>query len=163
MNASSSKVSNLKKCAVCKRDKKIYEFRKRKPALGGGYYSTCTECKKRLKDSMESKKMATLVPPVEIDPKDPIKLDFLLDLDGWTTDEIKVFLLTVKKYKSAPYRMKLPHIYKKFFPGRGVSNCSLLLTEFKEAARKGLTFDQYIKEGRKFRRDGKRVLAVPGK
>lgn len=142
-------------CTQCSVSKPIDQFRKRREDYGGGYYAFCKECSNR---SNKNKGIPMPEKP-EIDFTKPLdNLDFLKDLGGWTDQEIKEFLMTVDTYRKAPHFMKLKNICLRFFPNRGVLNCSWILKEFKEAALHNMTFSEYMKTGRKFRRDGQKVL-----
>ncbi len=99
----------------------------------------------------------------DIDLKEKLDLNFLLDLDGWTNEEIKEFLLSVKKYKRSPHNMLLGDIFKRFFSHRTTLSCSQIIQEFTEAAKNGIRdhkdIEKYLNGPRKFRKDGKRELS----
>ncbi len=150
-----------KTCNVCHYEKSISGFRKRKKELGGGYYAICKECHKKMRDAKLNRKATNNAPAVDL--TQPLDLNFLLDLNGWTAEEIKALLLTVKQYTSSPYRMKPRSIYQRYFPNRTTIQCARILMEFKEVAAHGIKFDDYMKGDRKYRKDGRRILAKPGK
>lgn len=158
-----SSALQTRKCNICRKEKKISEFGMKLDKTGKR--KSCEHCyqtqrngaKKAYKERkfMSRNEMIT----DDIDVSQPLKLNFLLDLNGWTKEEIKLFLLTVQKYSAAPYRMFCKDIYKKYFPFRSSIVCSQVLKEFKLVAEAGIEFDRYMEGERKFRRDGKKIIA----
>lgn len=149
--------NKTQKCSKCEEVKGIELFRKRKEVFGGGYYSICRKCIRGTKETKQMKQQIN-----RLDPNTKIDLKEFLDLEGFTDQEIKLFAITVLTYRKAPYLMKYSDIYSKYFPGRGMGRCSGIMSELKEAAKHGYIgpdgLDKYLKDGRKYRRDGKLTL-----
>ncbi len=96
----------------------------------------------------------------EIDMTKPLDLSFLADLGGFSETEIKRLLLTVNVYTKEPHFYTQVQIFNKFFPHRKPNLCKQIVEEFTEVYRSGLEFEDYIKSGRKYRKDGLKQMGI---
>lgn len=153
-----SKLKESRKCESCGVTKPISKFRKRRKDYGGGTYADCKVCFKKMKAKLEAKSFANDDPIPEFDPKAPVDLSFLHDIGGFTETEVKKLLFFVNIYTKEPHFMSPNNIFVKFFHYRTPKNCRLIIQEFTEADRAGVSFEDAWKT-RKFRKDGLKQLA----
>lgn len=151
-----------RKCERCKEMKPSTKF---KMGVTGRPRKICDDClwyldRKKKKTGIYAPESPGTTPFIpDIDVNKPIDLSFLNDLGGFSENEIKRLLLTVEVYSKDPHFMNPFAIYAKFFPHRKPKLCKQLVQEFTDVYRAGLEFDAYMKTNRKFRKDGKRLLA----
>lgn len=146
-----------KRCERCGLNKPLFEF-----AIGDGRIrKICKECdKSKIKKKYTFQNAAPTTPFIpDIDINQPIDLSFLADLGGFSEQEIKRLLITVNTYSKDPHFLDQLTIFQKYFPHRKPKVCRQLVQEFTEVYRAGIEFDDYMKQGRKFRKDGLKQLA----
>lgn len=163
--ASGASLVTSKKCQRCGEVKLVSKFGN--STVDNRLLKICKDClwyndpkvkKRRAKQAlMDSRPTTPFIP--EIDINKPLDLSFLNDLGGFSEQEIKRLLLTVEVYTKDPHFLSSVAVFAKFFPHRKVKLCKQILEEFIEVYRAGIEFDAYIKQGRKFRKDGLKQLA----